>query len=243
MIGVCAVSRLVCAFDDYLQKVSVRGGVKFVSDVKHIYGVCNDVAVFVKGVVGDVIEGVSSAGIVAEIVGQFGFLSDIIPRFIRVHAHCLDACHAESAVVIVFEIFDIHLCVLFKNFFARTGLREEVSVVEPRYGCVNISGEILRSSESAQTAIGKFLIGKPSVVVSRRSVLSAFVIVGIAARNKTEAGGNGDYKTNRDCKYFFIAFTSLNIFGDVACLIYTTSLCVYNDKALMLAMQEKNAPI
>lgn len=38
---------------------------------------------------------------------------------------------------------------------------------------------------------------------------------------------------------FFIAFTSLNIFGDVACLIYTTSLCVYNDKALMLAMQEK----
>ena len=61
----------------------------------------------------------------------------------------------------------------------------------------------MRSSESAQTAIGKFLIGKPSVVVSRRSVLSAFVIVGIAARNKTEAGGNGDYKTNRDCKYFF----------------------------------------
>lgn len=86
----------------------------------------NDVAVFVKGVVGDVIEGVASAGIVAEIVGQFGFLSDIIPRFIRVHAHCLDACHAESAVVIVFEIFEIHLCVLFKNFFARTVERRSI---------------------------------------------------------------------------------------------------------------------
>ena len=147
-----AVFGRIRTFDYHFEKIGVVVCAEFISDFKRIDGVFDDAIVISERRVLYIVEFIQFARIVIEIVGQLRFLCDIIPGIDVVCRNGLYGRHAETLVIVCFEIVEIYFCVCIECFFIGAGLREEISVSKPHYIRIDFAGEVLRGRQVCQSA-------------------------------------------------------------------------------------------